>query len=455
MLFLKQKIYPNNNRIEVVIISEENKFIDLLIYIIIILILFQDSLAYYFKFITSIDSIFIIFTIGVSVIFILRNMKISKISFNVFIGAVIFFIIGIISFYVNSGKDNEIYAYLGSLSYLRFFLLIIAFANIPVGMIYFRVIDCIKKIGIVSSIFLPIQLILGEKYTNIFPFVIKGDQFFSGISSSSGLFHHSAVAAWFYCLVITIFLIENVVYKNTDNRKMIIYFFFIVLLTLKVKSIIAMLIIFLFITLIVKRRNARFSKGLIIIITGLFITSIAFIFRNLFIRQIQLYILGTDLTDETARFALLHNAFKIIAMYFPFGVGFSKYGTWYASVHYSEYYYLFGMNNVYGLSPLKSNFSTDTFWPAVMGETGVLGTIVYLGILAAIFYYLIKKYVRTINISAQLILLVGLTALLQMFIESLAAPTFNTSPYIIFGAFFVGIAMNLFRVLEEKVYMKK
>jgi len=437
----------------VVIIDKKNKVLDLLIYIVLILILFQGSFSYYINSFNNIDNVFIILVIIIGIISIFRSARINKVTIYLFLSLCVFFIIGLISYYINSYDSDSIYAYLGSLSYLRFFFLIMAFANIPSEFYCYRVIKCLKRIGLISSVFLPIQFLMGSKYTNIFTFVIPGDQTFLGITGCSGLFYHSAVAAWFYCFIFSIFLIERLILKNKKNTKILTYLFFIVVLTLKVKSIIALLIIFTVLTLTLKNKNSKFSKGIIAIGTGFLVAIISFLFKNLFIRQIQLYILGDGSgINETARFSLLHNAFRIIAMYFPFGVGFSKYGSWYASINYSEYYYLFGMNNIYGLAPTKSNFSTDTFWPAVMGETGVLGTIMYLVILMYMCKILIKKYGRTLSTRAQLILMLGIVTILQMFVESLAAPTFNTSPYIIVGSFFIGVGISISKIDRKEHY---
>jgi len=76
----------------------------------------------------------------------------------------------------------------------------------------------------------------------------------------------------------------------------------------------------------------------------------------------------------------------------------------------------------------------------------------YLVILMYMCKILIKKYGRTLSTRAQLILMLGIVTILQMFVESLAAPTFNTSPYIIVGSFFIGVGISISKIDRKEHY---
>jgi hypothetical protein len=133
--------------------------------------------------------------------------------------------------------------------------------------------------------------------------------------------------------------------------------------------------------------------------------------------------------------------------YFPLGAGFSKFGSWYAAVNYSEYYYMYGCSEVYGLQPGNTFFATDTFWPMIWGECGFLGTIVYILILVFIFSCLTRKIWELEKQKKcgkyNEIILIALYIFIQAVVESLAEPIFNNSPKNIFLAFAVGIGLYI------------
>ena len=87
--------------------------------------------------------------------------------------------------------------------------------------------------------------------------------------------------------------------------------------------------------------------------------------------QIQVYFSN----DKTARYQFMHYGFYTMKRYFPFGAGFSCYGTDAAVKYYSRLYVLYGFPMVWGLSPHKPIFAHDTYWPAIMAQFGAFGLI--------------------------------------------------------------------------------
>lgn len=81
--------------------------------------------------------------------------------------------------------------------------------------------------------------------------------------------------------------------------------------------------------------------------------------------------------ENTARGKLTLGGITLAERYLPFGAGFATYGTAAAASHYSPFYYEFGFDSVYGLGYVNTNYATDTFWPGLMAEFGVLGGVVY------------------------------------------------------------------------------
>ena len=96
-----------------------------------------------------------------------------------------------------------------------------------------------------------------------------------------------------------------------------------------------------------------------------------------------------------ARTALNLTSIEIAKDYFPFGVGFGKFGSPTSQQIESDVYRDYGIDMVYGLNyQVNSNFMSDTFWPMILGETGVLGLLMYVIILSVIFIRFIKIYIK-------------------------------------------------------------
>jgi hypothetical protein len=258
-----------------------------------------------------------------------------------------------------------------------------------------------------------------------------------------GLFVHPSQYGWFMLFVALIYYAEYKQEKNSKSLQIFIMYSIAALLSFKVKVIVSFLVIIMMDYYVLGKHKVNlkklFSSIALCIIIGI-------IFGNLIIDNIILYFTNQS-NGMTARYALLIVALKIMRDYFPLGVGFGKFGSWYASVNYSEYYYAYGLNEIYGLQPGNANFATDTFWPSIWGETGFLGTIVYMLILVFIFSCLMKKYweleKQKIYGNYNKIMLIALYGFLQAVVESMAEQIFNNSPKNIFLGFAVGIGLYI------------
>lgn len=146
--------------------------------------------------------------------------------------------------------------------------------------------------------------------------------------------------------------------------------------------------------------------------------------------------------DAVARIRLTIDSVGYAVSSFPFGVGFGRFGSAVARQYYSPLYYDLGYPSVWGLGPTAQSgaFLTDTFWPAIIGETGFLGTaffVVALFAIARTFY----RMSRTRQMWDRWLGLAGLAWTVQLTIESIAGAVFTAVPT--FALFFalVGIAV--------------
>lgn len=122
---------------------------------------------------------------------------------------------------------------------------------------------------------------------------------------------------------------------------------------------------------------------------GKFTLSIKYIIVILIIIIFSIYVNWTKFSlyflsgeeDGIARTTFYYTAEKILADYFPLGSGFGTFGSEAAARYYSPLYYEYGVDSVYGMSPLdygeSSNFLVDTFYP-ILAEFGIIGIFLYV-----------------------------------------------------------------------------
>lgn len=93
------------------------------------------------------------------------------------------------------------------------------------------------------------------------------------------------------------------------------------------------------------------------------------------------------MTEGYARTELTKASLEIAADHFPLGTGFATFGSSVTAdaAYYSQLYFDYGLATVWGLEPGHTNFLSDTFWPTVVGQFGVLGTITFLVLVGALF----------------------------------------------------------------------
>ena len=96
------------------------------------------------------------------------------------------------------------------------------------------------------------------------------------------------------------------------------------------------------------------------------------------------YIVGAG---SSARTVLTTDSFSLAVHRFPFGAGFGRFGSQVAAENYSPEYLARGYPAIWGLgtTQLTGQFLTDTEWPALVGETGLLGAGAFLLGLVAVY----------------------------------------------------------------------
>jgi hypothetical protein len=153
---------------------------------------------------------------------------------------------------------------------------------------------------------------------------------------------------------------------------------------------------------------------------------------------------GDDENPNTApaRLALYMGSIEVARDHFPLGGGMGRYGSWMARVEYSPLYREYGLDNVSGLRPNNPQYATDTFWPMVLGEFGVIGLVAYLTFLGWLAVALWRGGRAEPDPLTRAFIVGSLSVLGLAAFESLATPIFTAPPrtYLLFMTIGAGIA---------------
>lgn len=152
--------------------------------------------------------------------------------------------------------------------------------------------------------------------------------------------------------------------------------------------------------------------------------------------------------DAVARIRLTIDSFTVAVQSFPFGAGFGRFGSAVARQTYSPLYYELGYNDVWGLGPTEESgqFLTDTFWPAIIGESGLIGAGCFVAVLV-IYLRRFGHLSRHAQGWDRWLGLVGLAWTIQMMFESVAGAVFTAVPT--FALFFGLIGIMSARLKAE------
>lgn len=369
----------------------------------------------------------------------LMRKKIPKIILKITFLICGFWLCGVISGLINS--QVQAFSFLmQSFLMVKFFILVLAIILINPNK---RVVNYMKEAicfwGWISAVTGIVNFCFDSIWIKIIPYAYLYDR--NGFNSVQGLFIHAGQYGWFMLFVALLYISDFYYTKDKKSMKNAIIMTVCAFLSIKAKVLGAFLVVMLFIIFIMKHKSVD-TKKIVIAFIGLSVFGA--LSWNFLYSTFSMYF--TNIGGTSARFALLNASIQILKDYFPLGVGFSKFGSYYAAVNYSEYYYKYNLDWVYGLQPNAIFFGTDTFWPAIIGETGILGAILYILIIILLFKFLynrLKKgyYLEYEDKIKKSVILFAILVLLQALVESLGEPIFNSSPQNICIGISIGIGI--------------
>lgn len=148
------------------------------------------------------------------------------------------------------------------------------------------------------------------------------------------------------------------------------------------------------------------------------------------------------ISQMAPRNALYVGSVAVARDYAPLGAGLGRFGSHMSREVFSPIYQEYGLDKVYGLGPDNTVAVTDTFWPMVLGETGVIG------LLAAVTFFVIVgiRLWRAAGASLPPVIAAFVLGSLLVYVESLmrslTSPLFVAPPiaYFAFGAAALALA---------------
>ena len=97
----------------------------------------------------------------------------------------------------------------------------------------------------------------------------------------------------------------------------------------------------------------------------------------------------TFINVQEPRGILMVTSLDIAKRFFPFGSGLGTFGSNASRTNYSELYYQYGFDKIWGLAPWHDVFLTDSYWAMIIGEYGLIASFINL---IALLLLLVNSY---------------------------------------------------------------
>lgn len=258
----------------------------------------------------------------------------------------------------------------------------------------------------------------------------------AGLRTISGLLTatHATLLGTFFYFAFTYYLKKNLFYRYSSA--------WIVLATVKIKDV------FGFVMSVLLVVNKKLKTVNLIIIAIIFYG--CFIVYSIMLPEHYATYFNDENSLEQARPALYYTSSKIAIDYFPFGVGFGRFASPTSQQIVSPIYKEYGIDYIYGLSySWNSRFMADTFWPMILGETGIIGLILYIFILYRCFAPYLRAFFRN---TKDIRFLLPSVLFLFCLISSVAKPVFSGPPhsFIVWGIAGIFYSFAFKRNIYEK-----
>lgn len=127
--------------------------------------------------------------------------------------------------------------------------------------------------------------------------------------------------------------------------------------------------------------------------------------------------------ESFARPVLYVTGYLILFDYFPFGSGLASFASYPSSANYSNVYYEYGINNVWGLSPTMPDFICDAYYPS-LAQFGIVGLILFIWFWIYAYSF-IRTMIRNYFPELKYNIIIGSLCIIFILVESTTGTTFT------------------------------
>ena len=264
---------------------------------------------------------------------------------------------------------------------------------------------------------------------NYSPFI--GDTRY-GLRTVRLFYYHPSTYAAMCCLLISILVSIEPYVRHSKVFGVILLF--LMCTTLRSKAIGAVISIVLIYYFVVIRKRKFRIRTLLLFIPLL----VAIAWDNIY------FYFFSSIQSTSARYRLLTTSFMIAKDYFPIGGGFGTFGSFTSGEYYSPLYSIYGIQYVFGLERGNAWFISDSFWPMIVGQFGVLGLCLLIAALVRLFLK-----IQTIRTNNEYYYMSALIVLVYLLISSVAEAAFVHPIAIPMGMWLGCIFLNHQKFLER------
>lgn len=345
-------------------------------YLIILLLLFESIISVLtgFSYIDELVAVFLLILMVIKWLKLRKKGVFSKKEILSLYSIYIIGAIGILSACFYNYQNNFLLGFEGTFFSLKSFLCYFCYKYVY----KYRRIDNKKEKKLLKLIELTLYLLtfiaLIDRFILLFP--SRGIRF--GLHTTALFFNTPTNLAF---LAVLILLILSFFRSEKYKNKKVLFFdliccVFLIIITGRMKAV--GFILFLFIFLLMTKFVKKFNITLLIVPTIMILMFASDSIENYYFNK------------SAARTNMMHSSIEI-AKDHPLGSGFSTFGSELSRKYYSPLYYNYGLFKTYGLSKEYPAFICDSQWPAIIGETGIIGLVLTLFVLYNFLTYLPKK----------------------------------------------------------------
>ncbi len=353
--------------------------------ILILLALLVPAISKYTGFSYLDELITLVLGIAFAMRLVTKGYRISKVEKNILLCMIVFYVLGLLSSLTFKYQPIYISALSGIFSikaFITYFgMRVICDEYSHSRKSKIRLLKILKCLLVISAFLLVIDM--------IWPlFEQLGKRF--GIITTTFIFEsHTELCCYGIILVMMIIFLKRDLGYKTSNIIWVIMSFIIVMRGGRVKAVgfLALFIALYVLLPFIRKFKIQYVLIALPLVWLVADEQIIYYFGNL----------------SSARGRLYYNGFNIAKDFFPLGSGFATFGTEFSRRYYSIIYDMYNLSNVYGFSRMYPYFIADTMWPAIMGEAGFLGAIVYMIGFVQMYFMVLKgqfdKYMKMLLFS--------------------------------------------------------